>query len=129
MSASCHLEIGQPQHPFPGPFATCIVPLMVRVPPTFIDDDDQVDIRSPGPSVKIMWLYLVADYTLRRLHWPRSSHAQSDAPVLIAYDTAYRAVQCAVLIPGAWGIKKVTRSHHDMPETVMDRALKPDEPV
>ena len=32
-------------------------------------------------------------------------------------------------IPGACGRKKVTRSRHDMLQTVMDRALKPDELV
>jgi len=78
---------------------------MACVLPIFIDGDDQVDKRSPRPSVTIMWLCLVAMIRFGgligpALHTLRVMHLHSHQA---AYGMADRAVQCAIPIPGAWG--------------------------
>jgi hypothetical protein len=100
----------KPQHRFPGLIASYLVALVVPVLPIFIDVDDQVDKRSPTPSVANMWLYLVAmihsgDLMLYT-HTQSDASAPAPASSPIAYGTADRAVPCAIPIPGAWGSKK-----------------------
>jgi hypothetical protein len=102
---------------------------MVRALPIFIDGDDQVDKRSPRPSVTIKWLYLGAmihfsDLIGPALHTLRVTHLHPHQQ-----PTADRAIQCAIPILGAWGSKKETRNRQNMLQTVMDHALKPDELV